>query len=561
MEITGSQAVLESLLEEGVKVIFGYPGGQIVPIYDALYDYNHQLHHILVRHEQAAAHAAEGYARVTGKVGVCFATSGPGATNLTTGIANAMMDSVPIVCITGQVGASVVGTDAFQEVDFVGITTPITKWNYQVTHAKEIPKIISRAFYIARSGRPGPVVIDITRNAQVEKIKYTPEKCTGIESYQPTYKPNLKQIKIAADILNKAKKPFLLVGHGVLISKASKEICKLIEKAQIPSASTLLGISAIPPSNPLYFGMLGMHGHYSNNILTNKADVILAVGMRFDDRVTGDLSHYARQATIIHIDIDPAELNKNVKADVPIVADAQEALKALLPLIQKNQHPEWIKEFQDLKQIEYEKVIKKEILPDQGQIKMGEVVKALSDKTHGEAIIVTDVGQHQMMAARYYESKLPGHFLTSGGLGTMGFGLPAAMGAAVAAPKSQVVAIVGDGSIQMNIQELITLFQESIPLKIIILRNNFLGMVRQWQELFYQKRYSFTKLVNPDFIQLAKGFYLDAERITERKELSGALDRLLKSKKAYLLEVEVENEQNVMPMMPAGAPVHQIRFE
>lgn len=561
MIISGSHAVIQSLINEGVKVIFGYPGGQIVPIYDALFDYSHKIRHILVRHEQAAAHAAEGYARIKGVPGVCFATSGPGATNLTTGIADAMMDSIPLVCITGQVNATVVGTDAFQEVDIIGITTPITKWNYQVTQASEIPEIISKAFYIAGMGRPGPVLIDITRNAQIEKIDYTPVRCDKIESYQPNYFPNKKQIELAADIINQAKKPLLIVGHGVLISQAEKEVIKLMEKAEIPVVSTLLGLTAVPATHPLYFGMVGMHGHYAPNMLTNKADVILAVGMRFDDRVTGTLSTYARHAKIIHIDIDPAELNKNVKATIPIVADARYALQALIPLIEKKQPSEWLNKFKKHQDVEYNKLILDEIYPKRGKIHMGEVLHLLSEKTHDKTVLVTDVGQHQMMSARYFNHRVPRHFITSGGLGTMGFGLPAAIGAKIASVDKDTVLITGDGSIQMNIQEFTTLMQEKIPLKIIVLRNNFLGMVRQWQELFFQKRYSFVKLYNPDFVKVAKGFGLEAEKVTKREELKPAIHKLLISDKAYLLEVLVEDEQNVFPMVPAGASIEDVRLK
>lgn len=561
MKINGGHAILESLIHEGVDTIFGYPGGQVIPLYDSLYDYRHKINHILVRHEQGAAHAAEGYAWTTGKPGVCFVTSGPGATNLTTGIANAMMDSVPLVCITGQVGSTLVGTDAFQEVDFIGITTPITKWNYQITQAQEIPEIIAKAFYIARSGRPGPVVIDLTRNSQVEVINYVKTKCHKIESYKPNYFPNKKQVELAAEALNKAKRPFIFAGHGVLISKAGENVQKLSEKANIPIATTLLGISAIPSSYHLNFGMLGMHGHYCNNILTNKADVILAVGMRFDDRVTGQLSTYAKNATIIHIDIDPAEVNKNVKADIPIVADAKHAIEALITQVYENKHDSWINEFKKLCQVEEEKVIKKEIFPKAGKIRMGEVMRMLTEKTKGQAVVVADVGQHQMMAARYYEPQYPNHFITSGGLGTMGYGVPAGIGAKIGQPEKEVVVVVGDGSIQMNIQEFGTIAQEKIPLKIILLKNNYLGMVRQWQQLFFQKRYSFTQLLCPDFMQIAKAYKIDSESVDKRESLNAALNRLLKSKKPYLLEVNVEDEQNVLPMVPAGASIEDMILE
>jgi acetolactate synthase-1/2/3 large subunit len=556
-KITGSQAVMESLLAEGVDVIFGYPGGAVMPIYDALYDYKEKIRHILVRHEQGAGHAAEGYARMTGRPGVALVTSGPGATNLVTAITDAILDSVPIVCITGQVSASLLGSDAFQEADIIGITTPITKWNYQVT----IPEVFAKAFEIARTGRPGPVLIDITKNAQVDLMDFSYKKAPQIVGYQPNMLPNGRQIDMAAELLNKAKRPFMLIGHGILISKSEKEVCELAEKGGIPVGSTLHGLSSMPFDHPMYVGMLGMHGNYGPNMLTNKADVILAVGMRFDDRVTGRLSDYAKQAKIIHIDIDPAELNKNVTADVPIVADAKDALSALIPKIRKASHPEWMKEFKEHEKEEMVKVKIKEMHPKTGEITMAEVVTMLSEKTKGEAVVVADVGQHQMVAARYYEPKMTDGYITSGGLGTMGFALPAALGAKVAVPKRQVVAIIGDGSFQMNIQELATLAQDQIPVKVIILNNNFLGMVRQWQQLFFDKRYSFVELKNPDFVAVSKGFYVDAEKVEERKQLHKALDRLLASDGPRVLEVVVRKEDNIFPMVPTGASVDEIRLE
>jgi len=559
--ITGSHAVIKSLIEEGIKVIFGYPGGQIIPIYDALYDYKEEINHVLVRHEQGAVHAAEGYARATGRVGVCFATSGPGATNLVTGIADAMIDSVPVLCITGQVGSNLLGSDAFQEVDMIGITTPITKWNYQITDAAEIPQIIAKAIYIARTGRPGPVVIDIARNAQISNLDFSYKKCSFIESYQPNYSPNLRQIKSAAELINKAKRPLVLSGHGVIISQAQNELLTLIEKASLPTAFTLLGLSTFPSRHPLNMGMLGMHGNYGPNILTNKADVILAIGMRFDDRVTGRLANYAKQARIIHIDIDPAELNKNVRADIPLVADAKIALKALIPLIEKKSRSNWLTEFNKYQKIEKERVIHKEIHPKGNYITMAEVINLLSEKTSGKAVIVADVGQHQMITARYYQSEKTNNFITSGGLGTMGYALPAAIGAQIGTPKNQVIAIIGDGSFQMNIQELATIIQEKIPLKIIILKNNYLGMVRQWQELFYKKRYSFTDLYSPDFVALAKSYTLKAKKIIKRSQLNSCLSDFLKSKRPYLLEINVKNKHNVFPMIPLGASVDEIRLE
>jgi acetolactate synthase-1/2/3 large subunit len=559
--LTGAQAVIESLLHEDVEVIFGYPGGAIMPVYDALYDYSKKIRHILVRHEQGAAHAAEGYARVTGKIGVCLATSGPGGTNLVTGIADAMMDSIPLVCITGQVATPLLATDAFQEADMIGITAPITKWSYQITTASEIPEVFAKAIYIAKSGRPGPVLIDITKSAQFETFDYLYKKVTKLQAYQPNLQPNMKQISLAADLLNIAKKPLMLVGHGILISKAEEEVMQFLEKTGIPVASTLQGLSAVPTSHPLYAGMLGMHGNYGANLLTNQADVILGVGLRFDDRVTGRVSDYAKHAKIIHIDIDPAELNKIIPAFIPIVADAKPALQALTKLVKKKKHTAWLQEFKRYEALEYEKVIKHETNPTKGQITMAEVVKLLSDKTKGTAVIVADVGQHQMVTARYYRFQKPHSFITSGGLGTMGFALPASVGAKVGAKDRDVIAISGDGGIQMNIQELATIAQEQIPVKIIILNNNFLGMVRQWQEMFFEKRYSFVNLKNPDFVAVARGFYLDAEKVDKRVELDKALDRLLAAKTPYFLEIVVTKEGNVFPMIPTGAAVDEMRLE
>jgi len=552
---------MESLLQEGVDVIFGYPGGAIMPVYDALYDYQKKIRHILVRHEQGAGHAAEGYARMTGRPGVALVTSGPGATNLVTAITDAMLDSVPIVCITGQVAASLLGSDAFQEADVIGITTPITKWNYQVTKASEIPEVFAKAFHIARTGRPGPVLIDITKNAQFELMDFSYKKEPEIIGYQPNTVPNDRQIDMAAELINNAERPFMLIGHGILISKAEDAVKEFVQKGGIPVGSTLLGLSAMPSDHPQYVGMLGMHGNYGPNILTNKADVIIAVGMRFDDRVTGRLSDYATQAKIIHIDIDPAELNKNVHADVPIVADAKDALTALTARIKKNSHPEWMKKFTDFAKEEFVKVKDKEMHPKTGEITMAEVIRRVSEKTKGEAVIVSDVGQHQMVAARYYEPQKTDGYITSGGLGTMGFALPAAIGAKIAIPKRQVVAVIGDGSFQMNIQELATLAQDNIPVKIIILNNNFLGMVRQWQQLFFEKRYSFVDLKNPDFVAVSKGFFVDAERVEKREQLDKALDHLLATEKPTVLEVMVKKEENIFPMVPSGASVDEIRLE
>ncbi len=559
--LSGSEALILALLEEKVDTIFGYPGGAIMPIYDALYNYRDRINHILVRHEQGAAHAAQGYARVSGKVGVCFATSGPGATNLITGIADANIDSTPIVCITGQVVSHLLGTDAFQETDVLGISMPVTKWNYQVSKPEEIPEAIAKAFYIARSGRPGPVLIDITKDAQSGKFEYRYSSCDKIRSYHPYPTPDEKKIHEAADIINKAKKPFILAGHGILISCAEKELLQLSEKAGIPVAQTLLGLSSFPPDHKNYVGFLGMHGNYGPNIKTNECDVLIAIGMRFDDRVTGDVTKYAKQAKIIHIEIDPAEINKNVKAHVAVNCDARLALEKILPLVNANSHDEWIEEFRKCDKLEYDKVIQNQVFSPGEMIRMGEVVRLLSEKTKGEAIIVTDVGQHQMVTSRYYRFRIPNYHITSGGLGTMGFALPAAMGATLGANGHPVVAIIGDGGFQMTIQEMGTIAQSQIPLKIIILNNHFLGMVRQWQQLFFEKRYSFTEMVNPDFVKISEGFGIKAKRIVEKEDISSGLQWLLESEGPTLLEVEVEKEDNVFPMVPSGESVSNIRLE
>jgi acetolactate synthase I/II/III large subunit len=560
-QVTGSQALLISLLNEGVDTIFGYPGGAIMPIYDALYDFADDLNHVLVRHEQGAIHAAQGYARVNGKVGVCMATSGPGATNLITGIADAIIDSTPLVCITGQVFRHLLGTDAFQETDVMGISMPVTKWNYQITSADEIPEIIAKAFYIAKSGRPGPVLIDITKNAQVEKMTFNYKKCNYVRSYQPKPAINSQKIAEAAELINSAKKPYLLVGHGILIAQAQNELLQFLEKTGIPAASTLLGLSALPAGHPNYVGYLGMHGNYGPNIKTNECDVLIAVGMRFDDRVTGTIHTYAKQAKVIHIEIDPAEIDKNVKTTVAILGDAKEALQALIEKVNPNQHTDWLAEFRACDKIEHEKVIQKDFAPSTDKLKMAEVIKMLSQKTEGQAVIVTDVGQHQMVATRYYEFKDTRTNVTSGGLGTMGFALPAAMGAKLGRMEKEVVAIIGDGGFQMTLQELATIFQYQIPVKIIVLNNNFLGMVRQWQQLFFDRRYSFTELVNPDFVALVKAFGIDAEKVAEREELATALNNMLASPKPYFLEIIVEKEDNVFPMVAAGTGVSDIRLE
>ena len=559
--IRGAEAVILSLLGEEVDTIFGYPGGAIMPVYDALYDYQEKINHILVRHEQGAIHAAQGYARVSGKVGVCFATSGPGATNLITGLADAQIDSTPVVAITGQVASHLLGTDAFQESNIIGISMPVTKWNLQVTKSEDIPEAIAKAFYIARSGRPGPVLIDITKDAQFGMLDFEYKKIEKIRSYYPFPKLNTETINKSAELINRAKKPYLLAGQGVTISGAQYELKQFAEKTGIPVASTLLGLSAFPVNHELYVGYLGMHGNYGPNIKTNECDVLIAVGMRFDDRVTGDVKRYAPQAKVIHIEIDPSEINKIIKAEVAINADAKEALKALLEKVNPGKHSEWLKEFQDCKKLEHEKVEKHELHPKTNGLRMAEVVNLISEKTNGEAVVVTDVGQHQMVTARYYNYKNPNTNITSGGLGTMGFALPAAMGAKIGKPEAEVIAIIGDGGFQMTLQELGTIYQSNIGIKILILNNNFLGMVRQWQALFFDKRYSSTEMINPDFVAIAKGFHITAEKVTERENLENAVKRMLEHKGAYLLEAVVEREENVFPMIPTGASVSEIRLE
>ena len=559
--ISGSEAVLKILLAEKVKTIFGYPGGAIMPIYDALYGYQDRLEHILVRHEQGSIHAAEGYATTSGNVGVVFATSGPGATNLVTGLANAMIDSTPVVCITGQVFAHLLGTDAFQETDVINVTTPLTKWNYQVTDANEIPSALAKAFYIARTGRPGPVLIDITKNAQVQKFDfegYVP--CTHIRSYRPKPIVRKEYIEEAAKLINEAKKPFVIFGQGVILGKAEKEFKAFIEKGNLPAAWTVLGLSALPTDHPLNVGMLGMHGNYGPNVLTNECDVLIAVGMRFDDRVTGRLDKYAKQAKVIHLDIDPSEIDKNVKATVPVWGDCKETLPLLTKLIDKKEHKEWLQKFNELTQKEVEVCINKELNPETEIMTMGEVIKVLNELTKGDAVIVSDVGQHQMVACRYAKFNQSKSNVTSGGLGTMGFGLPAAIGAKLGAPEREVVAIIGDGGFQMTLQELGTIMQNNIGVKIIILNNHFLGMVRQWQELFNDRRYSFTNIDSPDFVALAKAYNIDAQKVSDRKNLKDALVTMLETKGPYLLEITVGRENNVFPMVPQGCSVSEIRL-
>ena len=559
--VSGSEAVILSLLEEGVDTIFGYPGGAIMPIYDALYDYDKQVTHYLTRHEQGAIHAAEGYAKVTGKVGVCFATSGPGATNLITGLADAQIDSIPIVCITGQVASPLLGTDAFQESDVVGITMPVTKWNFQVTSAEEIPEAIAKAFHIALTGRPGPVLLDIAKDAQFAQFDFEYKKCTKIRSYLPEYPVDPHQVKAAADIINQAKKPMVLFGHGVIIAHAEEELKEFIEKTGIPAAWTLLGLSALPTDHPLNVGMLGMHGNYGPNVKTNDADVIISIGMRFDDRVTGKVAAYARQAKIIHLEIDPAEINKIIKADAPVLGNAKKSLRMLIDNVNPNTHEEWLKEFHECDKLEYTKVIAHDLYPQKVGLTMGEVVRIASEKTNHEAILVTDVGQQQMIASRYFRFKQSRSNVTSGGLGTMGYALPAAMGAKIGKPERVVFAMAGDGGFQMTIQELGTIAQYELDIKIIVLNNNFLGMVRQWQQLFFEKRYSFTEMKNPDFVGIAKAYGLASQKVTSRDQLETAIQEMIDHQGPYVLEVVVEKEDNVFPMVPTGASVSDIILE
>jgi acetolactate synthase-1/2/3 large subunit len=560
--ISGSEVVMKAFLAEGVDTIFGYPGGAIMPIYDALYDYQDRLKHILVRHEQGGIHAAQGYARSSGRVGVVFATSGPGATNLVTGLADAQIDSTPLVCITGQVFAHLLGTDAFQETDVINITIPVTKWNYQVTDAKELPSVLAKAFHIARTGRPGPVLIDITKNAQLQKIEYegyTP--CDYIRSYRPKPIVRMSHLAEAAKIINEAKKPFVTWGQGVILGKAEEEFTRFIEKTGIPAAWTILGLSAIPTDHPLNVGMLGMHGNYGPNVLTNECDVLIAIGMRFDDRVTGRLDKYAKQCKIIHLDIDPSEIDKNVKATVGVWGDCKETLPLLTELVEEKQHTEWLEKFHRYQQEEIDLVINDELHPGSGEMTMGEVINVLNDLTGGDAIIVTDVGQHQMVACRYAKFNQSKSNITSGGLGTMGFSLPAAIGAKFGAPDRTVIAIIGDGGVQMTIQELGTIMQSGVNVKIIILNNRFLGMVRQWQQLFHDKRYSFVNITSPDFVMVAKGYGIAGESVSDRDTLKQALENMLNHDGSYLLEVMVGKENNVFPMVPQGCSVSEIRLK
>lgn len=559
--ITGSEALMRSLEHEGVKTIFGYPGGAIMPVYDALYDHLDKINHILVRHEQGAAHAAQGFARVSGEVGVCLVTSGPGATNTITGIADAMIDSTPIVMIAGQVGANFLGTDAFQEVDLVGVTQPITKWSYQIRRAEDVAWAVSRAFYIARSGRPGPVVLDFAKNAQVGLTEYEPVDVDFIRSYDPDPEIDYKEVAEAVALINSAKKPLALVGQGVELGNAQQELQAFIEKADIPCGCTMLGLSALPSTHRLNKGMLGMHGNLGPNVKTNECDVLIAIGMRFDDRVTGKLETYAKQAKVIHLDIDPSELGKNVPVDVPVLGNCKKTLALLTELIQNNRHSEWIESFRQYEETEFNQVIRKEVFPDEGPLNMGEVVHVVSEATDNDAILVTDVGQNQMMACRYFKFSQQRSIVTSGGMGTMGFGLPAAIGATFGRPDRTVCVFMGDGGLQMTMQELGTVMEQKAPVKIILLNNNYLGNVRQWQAMFFNRRYSFTPMMNPDYMQIAAAYSIPSRRVIERSELRDAVREMLETDGPFLLEVCVVEEGNVLPMTPPGSSVNQMLLE
>ena len=559
--ISGSEAIVRCLIEEGVDILYGYPGGAIMPVYDELYKYQDKIHHVLTRHEQGATHSAQGYARISGRVGVAMATSGPGATNLITGIADAQIDSTPMVCITGQVPSHLLGSDAFQETDIVGISTPVTKWNCQVTRAEDIPEALAKAFYIAKSGRPGPVLIDITKDAQFNEFDFSYEKCTHVRSYKPVPETDISKVEEAAKLINAAKKPLIVWGQGVILGEAEEELKAVVEKVGIPAAWTILGASAIPTSHPLNVGMVGMHGNYAPNVLTNECDVLIAIGMRFDDRVTGSLNTYAKQAKVIHFEIDPAEIDKNVKTDVAVLGNSKVSLDLLLPLLEQNSHNKWHQKFKDLYEIEYEKVIKNDLYPTKEGLTMAEVLKEINIQSEGKAAIVSDVGQHQMIACRYADFNVSKSNITSGGLGTMGFGLPAAIGAKMAAPDREVVSISGDGGYQMTIQELGTIFQQKAAVKVVVLNNDFLGMVRQWQQLFFDKRYASTEMLNPNFVAIAEGYYIKARKVTKREDLAEAVAEMMQSKEAYFLEVCVEKEDNVFPMIPSGASVSDIRLE
>jgi acetolactate synthase-1/2/3 large subunit len=561
MHISGAEAVIRCLLAEGVDLIYGYPGGAIMPVYDELYKFQDDLHHVLTRHEQGATHAAQGYARTSGKVGVAIATSGPGATNLITGIADAQIDSTPMVCITGQVGSHLLGSDAFQETDIIGISTPVTKWNYQVTDAKEIPEILARAFYIARSGRPGPVLVDITKDAQFGMLDFEYKPCTGIRSYKPVPTLDQSQVEAAAEAINKAKQPLIVWGQGVILGNAEAEFKAFVEKSGIPAVWTILGLSALETSHPLNKGMVGMHGNYAPNLLTQECDVLIAIGMRFDDRVTGRLDAYAAQAEVVHLEIDPAEIDKNVHADYPVLGDCKQSLTALNELVAPKKLDSWLARFDELYAKEYEVVIEKDTKPTKEGLTMGEVIVAVNKAAGSDAVIVTDVGQHQMIACRYAEFVRSKSNVTSGGLGTMGFALPAAIGAKMGAPDRQVVAVIGDGGYQMTIQELGTIFQTGVAVKILVLNNEYLGMVRQWQQLFFDRRYASTEMTNPDFVTIAKGYHIPAQKVTERKDLAAAIEEMINAEGPYFLEVGVEKEDNVFPMIPTGASLNEIRLQ
>jgi len=561
LHISGAEAVIRCLLAEGADLIYGYPGGAIMPIYDELYKFSDQLRHVLTRHEQGATHAAQGFARTSGKVGVAMATSGPGATNLVTGIADAQIDSTPMVCITGQVASHLLGSDAFQETDIIGISTPVTKWNYQITKASEIPEIMAKAFYIARSGRPGPVLIDITKDAQFEMFDFSYEKCKGVRSYQPIPQLQLSQVEAAAKAINAAKKPMIVWGQGVILGEAEEEFKNFVESTGIPAVWTILGLSALPTKHPLNMGMVGMHGNYGPNLLTNECDVLIAIGMRFDDRVTGNLATYAKQAQVVHLEIDPAEISKNVHAHYPVLGDCKKSLSTLIPLVEHKELTDWKAQFAAHMETEFDKVIKGDIQPTKEGLTMGEAIASINKHTGGDAVIVTDVGQHQMVACRYAEFIRSKSNVTSGGLGTMGFALPAAIGAKMGAQDRHVVAVIGDGGYQMTIQELGTIFQTGTAVKIVVLNNDYLGMVRQWQQLFFDKRYASTEMTNPDFVTIAKGYHIDAKRVTKREELDQAVSEMIASDKPYFLEVCVEKEDNVFPMIPTGASVSDIRLQ
>ncbi len=558
--ISGSEALIHCLLAEGVDLIYGYPGGAIMPFYDELYKFQDKLQHVLTRHEQGATHAAQGFARVSGKVGVCVATSGPGATNLVTGIADAMIDSTPMVCITGQVPSHLLGSDAFQETDIIGISTPVTKWNYQITDVKEIPEIMAKAFYIARSGRPGPVLIDITKDAQFATADFEYKPCVSVRSYKPIPVVNPSEVDAAAAIISNAKKPLIVWGQGVILGKAEEEFKTFVESSNIPAAWTILGVSALPTSHPLNVGMVGMHGNYGPNMLTNECDVLIAIGMRFDDRVTGRLDSYAKQAKVVHLEIDPAEVNKNVAAEVAVLGDVKQTLPMLTQKVASKPYTEWFEKFKAHDKIEFDTVINNDLNPTKEGLSMAEVLKEINRASNSDAVVVSDVGQHQMIACRYATFNHSKSNITSGGLGTMGFALPAALGAKMGAPDREVVAIIGDGGFQMTIQELGTIFQTQAAVKVVVLNNDFLGMVRQWQQLFFDKRYASTEMVNPDFVKIAEGYFIDAKRVTKREELGKAVDEMMASDKPYFLEVCVEKEDNVFPMIPSGASVSEIRL-